>query len=131
MLAQPWIESITSIGEYSLIFFAGAFSHAVSKVPVPGEFRVQPEYGGIIARCDPPAGALEVAAAALAAAPATATYARVDLVAGNDGAFQVIELELIEPALFLAQAPEAGPLFAAAVLAAASQRLAEQPLAYR
>jgi len=131
MLAQPWIESMTSIGEYSLIFFAGAFSHAVSKVPVPGEFRVQPEYGGIITRCDPPPGALAVALAALAAAPAPATYARVDVVAGNDGTFQVIELELIEPALFLAEAPEAAPLFAAAVLAAASQRLGEQPLAYR
>jgi len=131
MLAQPWIESITTTGEYSLIFFAGVFSHAVSKVPVPGEFRVQPEYGGIIARCDPPAGALAVALAALSAAPAPATYARVDVIAGNNGEFQVVELELIEPALFLAQAPEAAPLFAAAVLAAASQRLGEEPLANR
>ena len=131
MLAQPWIESITSTGEYSLIFFAGVFSHSVSKVPVPGEFRVQPEYGGIIARCDPPPEALAVGLAALAAAPAPATYARVDVIAGNNGEFQVIELELIEPALFLAQAPEAAPLFAAAVLAAASQRLDKEPLAYR
>jgi len=131
MLAQPWIESITSTGEYSLIFFSGVFSHAVSKVPVPGEFRVQPEYGGVIARCDPPPEALAVALAALSAAPAPATYARVDVIAGNNGEFQLIELELIEPALFLAQAPEAAPLFATAVLAAASQRLDEEPLAYR
>lgn len=131
MLAQPWISSITSTGEYSLMFFSGAFSHAVSKVPVPGEFRVQPEYGGIIARCDPPPEALAVALAALSAAPTPTTYARVDVIAGNNGEYQVIELELIEPALFLAQAPEVGPLFAAAVLAAASQRLEKEPLANR
>ncbi|QIL01772.1 hypothetical protein G7078_02535 [Sphingomonas sinipercae] len=124
MLVQPWLGSIVSAGEYSLIFFGGAFSHCVSKVPVPGEFRVQPEFGGVVTRCDPPAGARDVATAALAAAPTAATYARVDLVVGNDGALQVIELELIEPAFFLAQVPEAGPRFAAAVRSAA-ERLRE------
>lgn len=130
MLAQPWIASITGTGEYSLLFFAGEFSHCVAKVPVPGEFRVQPEYGGVITRCDPPAGAVEIAQAALAAAPAAATYARADLVVGNDGKLQLIELELIEPALFLEQAPDACPSFARAVFAAA-ERAREQPLADR
>lgn len=119
MLVQPWLREIVASGEYSLLFFAGKFSHALSKVPRPGEFRVQPEYGGIIRRCDPPRGAIELAEAALAAAPASTVYARVDLVVGNDGKLQVIELELIEPALFLAEAPEAGPRFAAAALSAA------------
>ncbi len=119
MLVQPWLEAILDTGEYSLIFFGRKFSHAVSKVPRPGEFRVQPEYGGIIARCDPPAGALDLASTALAQAPAPTTYARVDIVIGNDGALQIIELELIEPALFLDHAPEAGATFAEAVLKAA------------
>lgn len=127
MLAQPWIGSITSSGEYSLIFFGGEFSHAVSKVPVPGEFRVQPEYGGIITRCEPPAGSVAIAQAALAAAPGPALYARVDIVVGNDGGLQLIELELIEPALFLEQAPDACPSFASAVFDAAAGAL-EQPL---
>ncbi len=130
MLVQPWIETITNSGEYSLIYFAGQFSHSVSKVPLPGEFRVQPEFGGIITRCDPPAGAQEVAVAALSAAPSPSTYARVDLIVGNDEGLQVMELELIEPALFLAQAPDACPSFARAVLAAA-ERAHEQPLADR
>ena len=130
MMVQPWLESITTTGEWSLLFFAGKLSHAVSKVPIPGEFRVQPEYGGIITRCDPPAGAEEVAKAALAAAPAPALYARVDLVVGNGGNLQVIELELIEPALWLDQAPEAASGFAHAVLSAA-QSPSEQPLANR
>lgn len=118
MLAQPWVEAITDSGEYSLIFFDGGFSHAVSKVPKAGEFRVQPEYGGLIARCDPPDGSLELAKAALALAPEPVTYARVDIVVGNDGELQIIELELIEPALFLDHAPEAGANFAAAVRSA-------------
>jgi hypothetical protein len=118
MLVQPWIEKITDSGEWSLMFFGGAFSHAVAKVPVPGEFRVQPEYGGIIDRCDPPPGAIALAEAALNAAPAPSTYARVDMVEGNGGGLQIIELELIEPALFLDRAPDAGPRFASAVLRA-------------
>jgi glutathione synthase/RimK-type ligase-like ATP-grasp enzyme len=127
MMVQPWLESITTTGEWSLLFFDGKLSHALSKVPVAGDFRVQPEHGGIIESCDPPAGAEEVALAALAAAPAPAIYARVDLIMGNCGTLQVIELELIEPALWLDQAPEAASRFANAVLSAAA--LDEQPLA--
>jgi glutathione synthase/RimK-type ligase-like ATP-grasp enzyme len=119
MLVQPWIANITASGEWSLMFFDGSFSHAVAKVPVPGEFRVQPEYGGNISRCDPPEGAIALGEAALAAAPTSATYARVDIVEGNGGNLEVIELELIEPALFLDLAPEAAPGFADAVRSAA------------
>ena len=130
MMVQPWLESITTTGEWSLLFFDGQLSHALSKVPTPGEFRVQPEYGGIIRRCEPPSGSEEVARAALAAAPAPALYARVDLVIGNRGTFEVMELELIEPALWLTEAPEAASLFARSVLRAA-ERASEKPLADR
>lgn len=123
MLVQPWLEQIVCSGEYSLIFFGGLFSHAVSKVPKAGEFRVQPEYGGIIERCDAPAGSVELAEAALAAAPAPTTYARVDIVVGNDGNLQIMELELVEPALFLDYAPEAGVAFANAVRSAITDTL--------
>ncbi len=120
MLAQPWLTNITSSGEWSLIYFDGSFSHAVAKVPREGEFRVQPEHGGIITRCNPPRGARQVAEAALARAPTPSTYARVDLVRGNDGSLQVIELELIEPALWLDHAPDP-TAFAAAVRSAAER----------
>jgi glutathione synthase/RimK-type ligase-like ATP-grasp enzyme len=119
MMAQPWLETIVETGEWSLIFFDGQLSHTVSKVPVPGEFRVQPEYGGIIELCDAPSGAEELALAALAAAPASTLYARVDVVVGNDGTLQIMELELVEPAFFLAQAPEAAPNLARAVVSVA------------
>jgi glutathione synthase/RimK-type ligase-like ATP-grasp enzyme len=121
MMVQPWLESITSTGEWSLLFFDGRLSHALSKVPLAGDFRVQPEHGGIIERCDPPAGTEKVALAALSAAPAPALYARVDLVMGNCGSLQVMELELIEPALWLNEAPQAARRFADAVISAAER----------
>ena len=120
MLAQPWLKSITDSGEWSLIYFDGGFSHADAKLPRAGEFRVQPEHGGIITRCDPPEGARDVADAALAEAPTPSTYARVDLVRGNGGSLQVIELELIEPALWLDHAPDPDA-FPAAVRSAAER----------
>jgi glutathione synthase/RimK-type ligase-like ATP-grasp enzyme len=119
MMVQPFLPSITSTGEYSLILFNGALSHCVIKRPASGDFRVQPHLGGITERCAPPPGSEQLAAQALAAAPAAAVYARVDLVEGAAGELQVMELELVEPALFLAQAPEAPPAFAAAVISAA------------
>ena len=116
MMIQPYMRSIAERGEYSLILFGGELSHSVVKRPAPGDFRVQPHFGGQTEPCPPPPGALELARAALAVAPAEAAYARVDLIEGNDGALQVMELELIEPALFLHCAPEAKRRFAAAVL---------------
>lgn len=119
MLVQPWLDAVVSEGEYSLIFFGGRFSHCVAKQPKAGDFRVQPDHGGTTVACDAPEGALDVAEAALSAAPTAATYARVDLIRGNDGSLQLMELELIEPALFLHCVPEATSRFAEAVLAAA------------
>ncbi len=121
MMVQPWVAGILDQGEYSLILFDGELSHALSKVPKSGEFRVQPEYGGIIQRCDPPPGSEQLARAALAAAPTPSSYARVDIVVGAGGEPQIMELELIEPALFLDHAPEAGAAFARAILSAAER----------
>ena len=128
MLVQPWLDRIVDAGEYSLILFQDEFSHSVRKIPRPGEFRVQPEFGGIVTRCEPPEGGVALALHALEQAPDNSSYARVDLVIGNNDALQIIELEMIEPALFVAQAPDAAPRFAAAVISAA-ERAREQPLA--
>jgi glutathione synthase/RimK-type ligase-like ATP-grasp enzyme len=122
MLIQPWLDAVVSEGEYSLIFFGGTFSHCVAKRPKAGDFRVQPDHGGSTTAVDVPEGALAVAEAALAAAPTSALYARVDLIRGTDGTLQVMELELIEPALFLHCVPEAEARFAAAVLSSPERR---------
>ena len=118
MLVQPFMPSIAASGEYSLMLFGGVFSHCIVKRPKPGDFRVQPHLGGSEAPCPAPAGAIHLAEAALAAAPAPATYARVDMIEGDDGALQIMELELIEPALWLQHAPVQGATFAMSVKAA-------------
>ena len=121
MLVQPFMPAITANGEYSLMLFAGRFSHAIVKRPKPGDFRVQPHLGGSDHPCDPPPGGIELAKAALAAAPTPATYARVDMVEDADGLLRIMELELIEPALFLHHAPDDGAAFATAIVAAAAR----------
>jgi glutathione synthase/RimK-type ligase-like ATP-grasp enzyme len=118
-IIQPMMHSILSKGEYSLILFDGVLSHAVVKRPKSGDFRVQPHLGGSTQRCDPPPGSEALAAAALAQAPARATYARVDMVIGEGEELMIMELELIEPALFLAEAPEGAERFGAAIRSAA------------
>lgn len=124
MLVQPFMASIASQGEYSLMLFAGRFSHAIVKTPKTGDFRVQPHLGGTERPCPPPAGAEALARAALAVPPAEAVYARVDMVADDEGKLRIMELELIEPALWLQHAPDQGAGFASAV-----RRAIEQPLA--
>jgi len=116
MLIQPFLTSVAGEGEYSIMIFGGQFSHAIVKRPKAGDYRVQPHLGGTEQRCDPPEGAIELAKAALGAAPAEAAYARVDMVRDLNGELAVIELELIEPALWLQHAPDGGASFAAAIL---------------
>lgn len=118
MMVQPFEPNIAA-GEWSLILFGGDYSHAVLKVPAAGDFRVQPHLGGTDRIAEPPPGAIDLAGQALAAAPATALYARVDMIAAADGVLNIMELELIEPALFLHDAPDQGAAFAAAVRDAA------------
>jgi glutathione synthase/RimK-type ligase-like ATP-grasp enzyme len=115
-MVQPYLPEIERSGEVSMIFFGGAFSHAVSKRPQPGDFRVQPEFDGIIAAYRPDAAEHDSAARILAAVDEPLLYARIDLVRGLDGSPQLIELELIEPDLYLGYEEDAGKRFAAAIL---------------
>lgn len=119
-MIQPYLPEIERSGEVSMIFFGGAFSHAIAKRPQPGDFRVQPEFDGIIRAHSPSLDEREAAERVLAAVEEPLLYARVDLVRGLDGGPQLIELELIEPDLYLGYDPEAGSRFAAAAAAAAS-----------
>lgn len=119
MMVQPFLPSVAEEGEYSCLLFGGRFSHAIVKRPKAGDYRVQPHLGGTEQPCPAPDGAIELAQAALAAAPAEAIYARVDMVRDSAGALAVIELELIEPALWLQHAPDGGESFASAVRTAA------------
>lgn len=108
VLVQPMLTSIPVEGEISLIYFDGRFSHAVRKIPAAGDFRVQSEFGGSVEDFPASDALVELGTRAIQAAPDALVYARVDIVKGNDGSWQVIELEAIEPELFLGFAPDAG-----------------------
>ncbi|WP_205691613.1 transporter [Caulobacter sp. 602-2] len=117
-LIQPFLPAVGEEGELSLFFFDGAFSHAVTKVAVPGDFRVQPQYGGKVSEIAPEPEALHAAHMVLDALGQPLTYARIDLIRGLDHTPQLMELEIIEPDLFLEHAHDHGAAFAAAVRAA-------------
>lgn len=117
MLIQPMMHAIAEEGEYSLFVFGGVFSHAILKRPAAGDFRVQAQFGGREVAVDPPQSARTLAAAALACAPVPPLYARVDMVRDGEGTFRLMELEMIEPSLFLGFAPDRGAGFAKALAA--------------
>jgi glutathione synthase/RimK-type ligase-like ATP-grasp enzyme len=126
VLVQPAVESIGRDGEVSLIRLGGGWSHAVRKVPAAGGFLVHEKYGGRLDDHTPTTREVVVADAALARAPGDVddlVAARVDLVR-VDGEPVVMELELIEPELFLRRAPTAPDRLADALLAAVARRSA-------
>lgn len=117
-MIQPYLESIETAGETSLLFFGGELSHVVNKRPVAGEFRIQVQYGGTYTALDvAPAGALALARQVLAAVDAPLLYARIDTVPDADGRWLLMEAELIEPDFYLGSHPQAGATFAHAVRA--------------
>lgn len=115
MMVQPYLERVVTDGELSLIYLDRAYSHTLRKRPRPGDFRVQEEHGGSLERCEPDARTREVADAVLAATAGELTYARVDLIPGTGGAPLLVELELVEPELYLRYAPESVEHLAALV----------------
>jgi len=117
VMLQKFMDEVQTAGEWSLMFFAGHFSHAVMKTPKPGDFRVQHEYGGFTVAQDPPAPVLDTAVRIMDTLDPTPLYARVDGVESNRH-FLLMELELIEPALFLDATSDAPRLLADAIAAA-------------
>lgn len=117
-MIQPYLPSIETEGETSLLFFGGRLSHVVNKRPVTGEFRIQVQFGGQYAALpEPPADALALAEKTLAAIDETLLYARIDMAQDPDGEWLLMEAELIEPDFYLGSAPEGGARFAEAVKA--------------
>ncbi len=100
-MLQPFMPSIVTEGEYSLFYFGGEFSHAINKAPKASDFRVQEEHGGLITAVKrPDAKLLKAGQQALRFIDQELLYARADLVRDGDNEFALMELELIEPALY-------------------------------
>ncbi len=117
LMAQPFARAVLDEGEYSLFYFNGEHSHTILKTPKSDDFRVQEEHGGTI-RAVVAGDTLRAAGlAALEALGESPLYMRADFVRANDdnGAFWLIELELIEPSLYLRMEPEAPARFARAL----------------
>jgi hypothetical protein len=115
LLVQPFLAAVESNGERCLVFLDGRFSHAVRKNPLTrgGRWAGLPEGVPVEAERDE----LDAAARVLAACPFDALlYARVDLVRGAGGEPLLLELELAEPTLFLADAPAGLERLVAALL---------------
>lgn len=114
-LVQPFIEAIQSEGEFSLFFFNGEYSHAIQKIPAAGDFRVQEEHGADILPVQPPAALLDTAVKVFDLVEPLPTYGRGDWVRGGDGRYLLMELELIEPSLYLRTDSGAAARFARAL----------------
>lgn len=98
VLVQPFLPAINQ-GELSLVFFGGAYSHAVLKRPASGDFRVQKEFGGMHSLARPHLSVISQAARVLSATGERLDFARVDGIV-VDGTLLLMELELIDPVLF-------------------------------
>lgn len=124
-MVQPYVKAIDTGGERALQFFGGRLLHASRKraVLAPGTaFDADKVAHPGLEPWTPTPAELAVAERALAAVPDAPEllYARVDLVEGEDGEPRVMELELVEPNLFLFLHPRSVPAVAAAILAAAT-----------
>ena len=114
-LVQPFEPDIMSHGEDTLVIIDGHFTHALTKRAKPGDFRVQDDHGGTVHPCTPTAEQVEIAERAISACGDSPAYGRVDLVRRADGSWAVMELELIEPELWLRRHPPAAAAMAAAI----------------
>ena len=121
LLIQPFQHDIVRTGEDTLMVLGGTYTHAVRKKAKAGDFRVQDDFGGTVHRLEPTREQMELAERAMAACAGDArpapVYGRVDMVHGNDGRYAVMELELIEPELWLRYHPPAADVLADAITA--------------
>ncbi len=99
-IVQPFLTEIEENGEWSFIFFRGKFSHALLKKAAEGDFRVQATFGGTVHPQQPNPTLLNTAQEYINKFAENCLYARVDGAIVNHE-FMLMELELIEPFLFL------------------------------
>lgn len=115
MMLQPFQREIVERGETTLVVIDGRVTHAVRKVAKAGDFRVQDDHGGTVHPHEPTAEEVAFAERAMAACEPAPLYGRVDMIRDNDGRLAVMELELVEPELWLRMCPAAADRLAAAI----------------
>lgn len=129
VMVQRYLKQVDTVGETALVYFDGELSHAVRKAPLlEGPYREDAMDGvlykeEVMTARDASAAELEVGQRVIDALPTLLpglemplAYTRVDLIPDDAGNPVVLELELIEPSFFFAQAPEAVERFADVIL---------------
>ena len=111
MMLQPYLETVETVGEYSVIYFGQRLSHCVQKVPVPGDYRVQDDYGASDYGIDPTEypKMMQVAEMTLQYLHdrfSDVLVTRMDFLQLDDGQFVINEVEMIEPSLFFRHSTE-------------------------
>ncbi len=119
VMLQPYITSVEDYGERALVFIDGIYSHAARKTAFQ-QLAPTGEAGETPAQAT--GEEIAVGVAAMRALSEPALYARVDIVHDDAGAPRVIELELVEPTLFLGMHPRAATRFADALAKLARSR---------
>ncbi|MGH7243975.1 MAG: ATP-grasp domain-containing protein [Phycisphaerales bacterium] len=107
LIAQKFEPKVLEIGEVSLVFIGGEYSHAVRKVARAGDFRVQAEFGGTAEAIEASAADRVLADLCLSTVGVPLAFARIDLLHDESGEPILIECELAEPDLFFGECPEA------------------------
>ncbi len=115
MILQPYLSSVETEGELSLIMIDGEFSYAVRKLPVPGDYRVQDDFGALDQPAEISDTELGLAHDIMSVVKGEWLYGRTDFLRDQEGHLKLSELELVEPSLFFRHYPEAADRLADAL----------------
>ena len=108
VMVQPYESAIDEMGETGLLYFSGQFSHAFCKGAIfrDGDATHNGLYvEEVITPREPSTHEIELGDRVMQMVKgrfgAMPAYARVDMVSSSDGSALIMEVELIEPSLFL------------------------------
>lgn len=114
MMLQPFIASVDTHGERSVIFIDGEFTHVIRRPSV----LTNPGYGpGSYMAVEPSQDEVAFGDEVLRVAGFPTLYARVDVVRDDEHKLRLMELELVEPSLWLAHSPLALERFTEGIIA--------------
>ena len=121
MMVQPYLERVERFGEESIMLVDGEVTHAVRKTPVPGDYRVQDDFGATDAPIEPGPSESDLARRIMKMVAERfdvppLLYGRVDLLRDAHGSPMLNELELVEPSFFFRHAPAAAERLAHSLL---------------
>ncbi len=122
LMVQPYLARVETEGEYSVIYVEGRPCHGTRKIPVPGDYRVQDDFGASDEPWTPDPEVARLSQAAMIAAEVhleleePLLYGRADWLRDDEGCWVLTELELVEPSMFFRHGPETAVALAEALM---------------